>query len=203
MGRSYNPFSPSHWTPATIDYVFESGEEENLLAVLRASGWYGLIVGPQGSGKSTLLAELQSRLPSLGFRTVLVRVREEPLYHGAVLWRVMTMGPRKILLLDSAECLLPGLFPVILGLVRLWGGGVVATLHRIPSGWPYKSIPAIPRRTQGSTLFQVIRTQFAGLDLPEWLSEPLVDQLLANHQGHAREVLAELYGMYEAGFPGQ
>lgn len=65
-----NPFATRHIRPGAVDYIFPPGQSAAaLIERLRASGWFGQIIGPHGSGKSTLLAALAPALKQAG-RTV-------------------------------------------------------------------------------------------------------------------------------------
>jgi hypothetical protein len=92
LSESHNPFSTRFVRPGAIRYRFtEVASEtpqsdandtsqgtgldaeperqrcwESILGTLRASGWWGQIVGPHGTGKSTLLVELLARLDREG-----------------------------------------------------------------------------------------------------------------------------------------
>ncbi len=62
-----NPFTASRVRPGAIGFIFdEQPPLDSLLTQLRASGYWGQIVGAHGSGKSALLATLRAGLEASG-----------------------------------------------------------------------------------------------------------------------------------------
>jgi hypothetical protein len=191
--REANPFVTRRVRPGALPYFFPAGEDAaRLIERLRTAGWWGQIVGPHGSGKSTLLATLLPELRCAGRAPLLIAL------HGGQ--RRLPPGARAAL-----EALPAGAGPVVVdgyeqlsrwsrfGLryhCRRRGHGLVVTAH------------------QSAGLPELLRTGMT----PE-LARKVVDHLwpdpmgavaaadlagrLAVRAGNLREVLFELYDLYE------
>src|SRR5688572_22171912 len=69
-----NPFASHRVCPGAVAFVFRPGESAaQLVERLRASDWFGQVIGPHGTGKSTLLAALSPALRAAGRDVSVVR----------------------------------------------------------------------------------------------------------------------------------
>jgi hypothetical protein len=72
-----NPFSTRYVRPGALPFFFADGQSADALVErLRASGWWGEIVGPHGSGKSALLSALAPRLDQAGRSLLIVELHD-------------------------------------------------------------------------------------------------------------------------------
>lgn len=186
-----NPFATRYVRPGAIAYRLAAGQTmETLVARLRAHGWWGQIIGPHGSGKSTLVATLIPKLERAGRRPVVVRLGG-PL-RGPIPRSTLTScrSPQTQLVIDGYEQL---------GCPRRWllrrtvhrlGGGLLVTAHR-PVGLP----DLVRTDPNQATVLDLVRNllghTWTVID-PEDVAESY-----ARRQGNVREVLFDLYDLFE------
>jgi hypothetical protein len=187
-----NPFSTRFVRPGAIPYRFADGDGAAAVAdrLERQGGW-GQIVGPHGSGKSTLLASL---LPELRRRreVVTVELHED---HRRFPDLPATAGPT-LLVVDGYEQLGWWARRRVRGICRRRGWGLLATAHGdvgLPTLCRTRVTPTLARTLIDGLLTAEQRGMFANVNL---------GQALARHRGSFREVLFELYDLYEARSPG-
>jgi hypothetical protein len=187
-----NPFSTRFVRPGAIPYRFADGTDAAAVVTrLERQGWWGQIVGPHGSGKSTLLATL---LPELRRRRAVVTVE---LHADRRRFPDLAGGPDSTLLaVDGYEQLSWWTRRRVQRYCRRWGWGLLVTAHGDP-GLPALLrtgvTPALARTLVEGLLTEKQREMFAKVDLA---------QGLARHHGSLREILFELYVLFEAGAPG-
>jgi len=160
-----------------------------LIDRLAQNNWWGAIIGPHGSGKSTLLATLLPVLEQAGRRPLLIALHDgqTQLPPG---WLPSDTAPETIIVVDGYEQL--SLFSRwrLTRCCRRRGLGLLATAH-------------------GSVgLPQLVSTQ-ADLKIAQRVVERLVSPLdgtitpsdvaecLPRHAGNLREMLFQLYDLYE------
>jgi energy-coupling factor transporter ATP-binding protein EcfA2 len=203
MGLPTNPLSPSHWTPETIRYrnARAAGglDPEALLRTFQNAQWHGVLVGPNGAGKSTLLAELGRVLEARGHTVLRARISDEQRIPRSVLRLFVLAAPGRIALVDSAERLPPWVLSILAVLLRWRRCGLILTAHQ-PLTLPLlASCPQIPVNADPEELTAIIREEVGPFLKTDWPSVQLVTQLLEQHQGNSREVLADLYRRLEGG----
>jgi hypothetical protein len=192
-GRS-NPYSTRFVRPGAIEYVFPEGvSAHSLLGRLEASAWHGAVVGPHGSGKSTLLATLRSPLQRRGRKveafTLRAGERRLPLDRATMdTWDAQTqvvvdgyeqLGRRARIRLHSA--------------CRRARCGLLATSHR-PLWWPWLPTLIVTETTLPLAMRVIARIDASGRLA---VSPPALAQLLADRNGDLREVLFDLYDLYQ------
>ncbi len=186
-----NPFATRHSRPGAIPFFFPPGEDaRQLVERLRANSWWGEIVGPHGSGKSTLLRALIPEMTHAGRRAFLIELHDGQRHLGVDLGRALDREGEAIVIVDGYEQL--SLVSRI-GLKRFCRRrrlGLVVTSHR-PTGLPllFRAAPS-PRLVQEIVRY-LLRSR------PAILDDASLERCFARHQGDVRELLFELYDLYE------
>lgn len=184
-----NPFSSRCIRPGAIAFLFPAGlDVGTLLDRLRVAGWRGEIVGPHGSGKSTLLAALRAALTQAGRTTFLIQLHDGE--RRLPVEQLAAAGEGDLLLVDGFEQL--GLFARcrLARLCRRRKLGLVVTSHR-PTG-----MPTLYRTSVDLTLARRLVEHLLG-DRRDLVSAAEIAQSLACRRGDLREVLFDLYDLYE------
>lgn len=191
-----NPFSADHVRPGAIPYRFPPDQSPaTLVERLREKGWRGQIVGPHGSGKSALVATLVSTLEKRGHATVLIELHDRQRRLPAEFRRMAGLGSGTILIVDGYEQLARWSRFVLRRFCRRRGLGLVVTAHTSVG------FPDLFRTATSPELAQQIVEQL----LPEGSSLLTLDEVNRRfilHEGNLREVLFDLYDLYEQRRPG-
>ncbi len=194
-----NPFATRFVRPGAQTFLFPEGETvEALVDLLRANAWWGEIVGPHGAGKSTLLATLIPHLRDAGHHVVLVTLRDGQRRLPSQRIAETAQQPNTVLVVDGYEQL---------GTVRRWqlkrrcrrlGCGLLVTAHA-PVGLPhlYQVTPSL------EVVQRVVQSVIGTLPSDPSLisSTPItaadVEACFAQRAGDVREMLFDLYNLYE------
>lgn len=197
MGTTYNPFSMSHWNPQTVRFRMTEDSGDPML--WKGSNWWGGMYGPNGRGKSTWLAEMGRYLSQVEHREVLWYKASESLggWFG-VFVAIRKLSRRGTLLLDSAECLPLFLLWLLVLQADCRGQSILMTVHDRPKPWLADRGRWREAICDPETLYRVIVEETAGWGAIDWLTRDLVEQLLIRHSGHGREVLYDLYCLWES-----
>jgi hypothetical protein len=187
-----NPFATRSVRPGALAYLFSPGEEASTLVDrLQAKAWWGEIVGPHGAGKSTLLSALVPALEAAGRRVVSGRLaagehRLPPEMMAARPW-----SSRTLIVVDGYEQLGWCRQQVLRRRCQNAGSGLLVTTHT-PTG--------LPVLTKLSPTLESVERVVAALlaKAPGSISPEEVEQSFARHGGNVRELLFELYDLYEA-----
>lgn len=186
-----NPFSTCCVRPGAIPYRFPPGEDvDGLVRRLRANGWRGQIVGPHGTGKSALLATLLAAIEQSGCRTHVVRLHDGQ--------RRLTVPPSRIAGLE------PGMLFVVDGYEQLscWNRfrlrrfcrrrklGLLVTAHG-PVG-----LPDLFRTSTNVELVRQLVDHLAAVQ-SSFVSTTELEERFAAQRGNVRELLFDLYDLYE------
>jgi hypothetical protein len=189
--RFQNPFSTRRVRPGALAHVFASGQDAaRLVERLAANGWRGEIVGPHGSGKSSLLAALLPAIVAGGRRPFVIALHDGERRLPVNLRRIPGLSASTLVIVDGYEQL---------GRWNRWrlgrlcsarGWGLLVTAHR-PAG-----LPLVAQTSASLELAQTI----VGRLLPSGSSigRQEVAERFAAQQGNLRELLWELYDLYEA-----
>jgi hypothetical protein len=186
-----NPFSTRCVRPGAVAYRFPAGQSaDRLLARLEHNGWQGQIVGPHGSGKSALVATLQEALEKRGRATLLVELHDAQRRLPVSRRQIRELAEGTVVIVDGYEQL--GRWS------RLWlrrfcrrkGLGLVVTSHRSVA------FPDLFRTTTSLSLARKIVEQLAGQGSSPFTGAGLEERFL-QHGGNLREVLFDLYDLYE------
>jgi hypothetical protein len=190
-----NPFSTRCVRPGALPFLFPPGAGlGDLVERLRAGGWWGQIIGPHGSGKSTLLAALVPELRRLGRLPYPVTLHDGTRRLPAEAERAI-FSPRLpdtiVVVIDGYEQLSRWNRWRLKRQCRRRRFGLLITAH-IPLGLPdlYHTdvTPDLVQRV-------VARLAPAEADRPAGPAE--VTARLAARNGNLREVLFDLYDLYE------
>ena len=186
-----NPFCSRRIRPGGIPYRFPSGQSASqLVDRLRRNGWWGQIVGPHGSGKSALLAALTPQIERAGRRTLLVELHDGQRRLPLDLKRAPQLDCSTVLFVDGYEQL--GLWQrlKLKRFCRRAGVGLVLTAHA-PVG-----LPKLCRTSVDLELARQIVEQLQHHH-PSHVTAADVAERFAQHGGNLRELLFELYDLYE------
>mgnify|MGYP000545470654 CR=1 FL=1 len=186
-----NPFATRHTRPGAIPFFFPPGDNaRQLVDRLRSNDWWGEIVGPHGSGKSTLLRVLIPELNHAGRRAVLIELHDGQRRLGVDLGREAGRENTAIVIVDGYEQLSLVSRMGLKRFCRRRRCGLVVTSHR-PCGLPllYRTAPS-PRLAE-----QIVQYLLRGQ--PALLDAASLERCFARHEGDLRELLFELYDVYE------
>lgn len=190
-GKVENPFSARFVRPGAIPYIFPEGHSpETVFALFCDHRRNGAVVGPHGVGKSALLAALREYLAE----------KNEPFLHME-----LHNGQRSLRPEDRSR------------MESLWEGTVLMDGYEQLHSWSRYQVRRLCKRRKLGLLvtahsaveLPVIFTPEPSCDLAwrivEYLlqkGEPLiaredVDACFSRHAGNLREMLFELYDLYE------
>ena len=186
-----NPFSASRVRPGAMPYLFADGQDaRQFVERLRNVNWWAAIIGPHGSGKSALLAALVPRIEQAPRQTLLVELHDGQRRMPLDLRRELQSDAPGVLIVDGFEQL------GILSRLRVkrtcrrrrWG--LLVTAHEsvgltelCRTGVDLDAVERIVRRLQHG---------YPPLVTAEDVAEPF-----SRHVGNVREMLFELYDLYE------
>jgi hypothetical protein len=190
-GEVENPFCTARVRPGAIPFAFPTGQTAAaLVARLGAQGWRGQIIGPHGSGKSTLVASLILELARHGRRPFLVELHDGQRRLPVDLRRVPGLDSTAVVIVDGYEQLafLPRLR--LRWFCRRQGLGLLVTSHT-SVGLP-ELYATSTTAGQACELAAHLLGPEAALIRPEEVAERF-----ARHEGDLREVLFDLYDLYE------
>ncbi|MFH1922988.1 MAG: hypothetical protein ABIP48_24250 [Planctomycetota bacterium] len=186
-----NPFSTGRVRPGAIGYCFPQGRSAlGLVERLAENGWRGQIVGPHGTGKSALVATLIRAIEETGRNTLLIELHDQERRLPPGLRRMPELGAGTVILVDGYEQLAWWRRLALLRLCRRRGLGLVVTSHRS------MGLPDLFRTTAGLALARrIVDELLREADSPIGPGE--VEKRFHLHQGNMREVLFDLYDLYE------
>lgn len=187
-----NPFASRNLRPGALPFLFADGQTAaELVDRLQTQRLCGQIIGPHGSGKSTLLHAVAVELEAAGYQLMLVRLNGHQ--------RTLPLLPDepRVLLVDGYEQLSWWSRRQLRSVCRATGHGLVVTAHA------------------DAGLTDLYRTS-----IDEWLAAEIIARLLDKshvvdstvrvgltyelgrrlqaHSFNLREVLFELYDVYQA-----
>ena len=186
-----NPFSARHVRPGAIAYRFPAGQSaEGLLRRLEENGWRGQIVGPHGSGKSALVATLIRSIEQAGRRTVLIELHDAQRRLPVDLRRTDGLSRGMVVIVDGYEQLALWSRFRLGRFCRGRGLGILVTAHASVG------LPDLFRTTTSLTLARQIVDQLLA-ERRRLVAPEEVHQRFKLHQGDLREMLFDLYDLYE------
>jgi len=157
---------------------------------LEQNGWEGQIVGPHGSGKSVLAAALIDALVQSGRQAVLVELHDGQRRLPKDLPRMSELDRGTVLIVDGYEQL------------GFWGRFLLrrsCCRRRLPlvvTSHASVGFPDLFRTAISLRLAQQIVEELLG-DRAVRVTSAEVSERFARHQGNLREVLFDLYDLYE------
>lgn len=186
-----NPFATRFTRPGGIAYRFPPGVTAELLVDrLQAADWRGQIVGPHGSGKSTLLAALVPVIQRRGRQVLLIELHDGQRDLPRNWSRGLDPGRPGVVIVDGCEQLAPWNRLLLRWFCRRRGLGLLVTGHR------RLGLPELVRTTVDLELACQIVQSLVGQHGPLLGPEELRRRLAARG-GNLREVLFDLYDLYE------
>jgi len=186
-----NPFSTRCTRPGAIAFRFAPDfSVAALVDRLNAAGKWGQIVGPHGSGKSTLLTTLESELKRTGTRVLHIELhdgqRRPPIHLGDALQH----EPFDLVVVDGYEQLSRFHRYRLRAFCQKHKLGLVVTSHTSVC------LPELFRTAVTPELAQQIVADLLH-ENPSAITPEMIADRLAHHQGNLREVLMDLYSLYE------
>lgn len=187
---SENPFCTRRVRPGAIPFLFPPGQDaESLVARLQANDWWGEIVGRHGSGKSALLATLIPHIELAGKRPMLVELHDGQRRLPFRMNRDDRFQSSAVLIIDGYEQLSRWSRFLLKRHCRRRGIGLVVTAH-VSVG-----LPELYRTEPTPELAKRLVAQLVPSALP--CSEADVAASFTRHCGDVREMLFEMYDLYE------
>jgi hypothetical protein len=188
---SENPFCTTRVRPGAIPFLFSAGQDaETLVARLQRNGWWGEIVGAHGAGKSALLATLIPPIELAGRHAVLVELHDGQRRLPLDLNRDSRLRPPAILIVDGYEQLSRWRRFLLKRRCRRCGFGLLVTAHAsvgLPELYRTAATPDLAERIVGQLM--------GGRASP--LTAMELAECFARHSGNLREMLFDLYDLYE------
>lgn len=186
-----NPFCTKYTRPGALQFIFPPDQNaEVLVERLRQANWRGEIVGPHGSGKSTLLATLVPIIERGGHRTVLVELHDGQRWLPRGLKNDARLHAPAVLIIDGYEQLNRWSRLLLNRLCRQRKIGLLITTHESVG------LPELCRTAATSELANRIVAELIG-DREYRIPTEEIAQCLARHHGDLREMLFDLYDLYE------
>jgi len=186
-----NPFSSRRVRPGAIAYRFPAGKSAaELLERLQRNGWRGQIVGPHGSGKSALVATLQRALEESGRPTQLIELHGQRRRLPVSRRRMRELAAGTVVIVDGYEQLGRWNRLLLERLCRRKGLGLVVTSHRSVA-FPdlFRTTASLPLAAE---IVGALLAQESSL-----LTGAEVSERFIKHGGNMRELLFDLYDLYE------
>jgi len=187
-----NPFSTRRVRPGAIPFLFDADHSAGrIIDRLRRHGWWGEITGPHGSGKSALLATLCPALEQAGLETCLIELHDGQRRLPADFRAAAKMHPPAVLIVDGYEQLGRLSRFRLKRLCRRGKLGLLVTAHG------HVGLPEVFRTT---VTIELVRRIVADLqaDCRLLVTAEDVDARFWQHAGDVRELLFDLYDLYEA-----
>ncbi len=186
-----NPFSTRYIRPGALPFLFSAGAQAaDLVARLRQQRWWGQIVGPHGSGKSSLLAALRPSLETAGLAPLIVTLHQGQRRLDVAL-NDQLAGQTRLMVIDGYEQLGWMARCRLKHFCRRHGLGLLVTSHR-GCGLPplFQTQATLP---QAQAIVEQLQAGFAARIAPDD-----VRAALQRHGGNLREMLFDLYDLYES-----
>jgi hypothetical protein len=187
-----NPFSARRLSPGASPYLFPAGENTAaLLARLQQNDWWGEIIGAHGSGKSSLLAALMPAIREEGKQVRLVELHDGQRQLPPDIYRRGAIPPGGLLVVDGYEQLSRWSRLRTRRHCRRVPCGLIVTAHS-PVGLPelFHTSPTL------EMVQRLVEQLLEGRPMP-WPAKELGDRF-ERHGANVRELLFELYDLYEA-----
>jgi hypothetical protein len=171
--------------------MFPPGADAASLADrLRQNDWFGQIIGPHGSGKSSLVASLIPAIEAADRRVVLYELHDGERRLPVPPRQRVRQGESTVVVVDGYEQLAPWNRLRLTRFCRRFGIGLLVTTHRdmkLPDLLTLDASLAVAQQV-------VERLQAA---FPRRITPEDVERRFAAQQGNLREMLFDLYDLYE------
>jgi hypothetical protein len=189
-----NPFCTRCIRPGAVAYCFPAGVSiEDLVDRLCINHWHGQIVGPHGSGKSTLLARILTAVEQAGRQPVFFELHDGQRRMPSD-WRRKTelsaVTAPVIVVVDGYEQLSVWSRFLLKRYCSRRHFGLLVTSH-VPV-----DLPDIFRTSTSLEMAQQVVRQLIQKKQMK-ISMEIIAELFARHGGNIRELLFDLYDLYE------
>jgi hypothetical protein len=190
----HNPFTASRLRPGAVPYFFPAGQTiADLIERLQRTSWWGQILGPHGAGKSSLVAALTPAIQQAGRATLAVALHDGQRRLPADFRQAVCQGRPDILIIDGYEQLSVWSRFRLKRYCRRRGLGLIVTAHRSVG------LPDLARVAVELPLaWQVV--EHLQQDCLSLVRCNDVEECLLRHEGNLREVLFDLYDLYQERF---
>lgn len=186
-----NPFSTRFVRPGAIPYRLPpSCDLQALASRFQSRGRLGQIVGPHGSGKSTLLADLIRLWENTGEHVVLIELHDGQRRLPLSLHALCRDEDPTLIAVDGYEQLARRTRNSLRRFCRQHGIGLVVTTHQS------MGVPDLVRCTAGLATVETIIRQLLHDDVSPITAED-IRHSFHRHDGNVREVLFEMYDLFE------
>ena len=186
-----NPFCSRRIRPGALPFQFPEGDDAaSLVDRLARNGWWGQIVGPHGSGKSALLAALAPAIEQAGHNTLLIELHDGQRRLPMSLGSDARIGASTMLIVDGYEQLGRMSRFRLKRYCRRHAAGLLVTAHA-PVG-----LPGLFRTSPELELAQKIVGELSQ-GYGSYVDSNDVAQRFSHHGGNLREMLFDLYDVYE------
>ncbi len=191
LGQVDNPFSARFVRPGVIPYIFPPGcSLESVHEVFLANQRLGAVIGPHGAGKSAFITAFTSWMEKNGQPCLALELHDGQRTLGQATWRQLEALQDTVVTVDGYEQLSAWSRYQLRRLCRRRHLGLIVTAH---------SDIEIP------LLFAPEPNEDLAWQIVEYLlarGEPLITRddvraSFARHQGNLREMLFDLYDLYE------
>lgn len=216
-----NPFASRFVKPGAMRYLSPDGDGaadmDRLIGRLASFAWRGAVIGPHGSGKSTLLADLSAELGRRGYDVR--HIGPDPLHGGAGQRPTPHLAtPKAVFFVDGFDGLPLWQRWLLVTRASLRTCGLVVTGHAQGAQIPHPSDRA-GSSVPSESARRVANASYMGLPILActWTSAELAGRIagvlageaiasaahaqisasFARHDGNLREVLFDLYDLYE------
>ena len=186
-----NPFCSRRIRPGALPFQFPEGDDAaRLVDRLASNGWWGQIVGPHGSGKSALLAALTPVIEQTGRDTRLIELHDGQRRLPLSLGSDARVSASTMLLVDGYEQLGRMSRFRLKRTCRRHAAGLLVTAHA-PVGLPdlFRTSPEL------ELALDIVGKLTHGYE--SCVNSRDVAQRFSRHGGNLREMLFDLYDVYE------
>ncbi len=190
--RCDNPFSTRHVRPGALPFHFPPGESvAAILQRFQSFGWRGQIVGPHGSGKSTLLASLLPVIERAGSPVRAIALHDGQRRLPQAFLRNPNLASGTVLVIDGYEQLSYWSRLRLRRLCRRRGLGLLVTAHSDVG------LPSVFETAVDVTLAQHLVAQLLNPKDTSLFGPQEIAAKFTSHEGNIREVLFDLYDLYQ------
>jgi len=186
-----NPFCTRRIRPGALPYLFAPGQNAKLLVGhLQENHWWGEIIGPHGSGKSSLLSAIIPAIEQTGKTTLLIELHDGQRQLPLDLANDCRLVPPVVVIVDGYEQLSRWNRGRLKRCCRSRGLGLLVTAHR-SVGLPqiFQTMPSV------NLAEQIVEQLLGNRESP--IDTDSIRQCYARHSGNLREMLFDLYDLYQ------
>jgi hypothetical protein len=189
-----NPFSTARVKPGAIEFHFGGSSAASLVAELKQHGWRGQIVGPHGSGKSTLLKTLIPAIEAAG-REVRCYIAKPNDQHFAMFTAEQaTWNSATQVVVEGYELVSRRTQKKLDRVCRDKQAGLLITCHQ-PQGLPTLFQSSVTIELATALVEQLLPAEC------DFITPADVRDSFARHGQNLRELLFEMYDLYEQRHP--